>query len=266
MTYYDDAVPVNWDPESGYPKELPDNFYPRTTVGTGETLGLSLTFDIDLNDYYCSSATSVGLKMALHSPAETPHVKEIGTLLPAGSEVKIRIRPDKTEAARNLKSIHRKYRQCLFDGEANLKYFAHYNRRNCEMECQAKQLLRECQCLSYFMPLMDSTARICGIKDGPCIERLGQNTANRSKVILEECQHDCWPSCFDLNFYSDFFSAPISHAGFEIANKHVKNTSSEYAEKNMVVVHFYYTDNTFRSTKQTEFIGITDFLCKYKLY
>ncbi|XP_075158001.1 pickpocket protein 28-like [Haematobia irritans] len=258
--YKDDAVAVNWNPESGYPKELPPKFYPRTAVGTGQTLGLSLTFDVDINDYYCSSATSVGIKMALHSPAEVPHVREIGTLLPAGSETKIRIRPDKTEAALNLKSINKQYRQCLFNGEKHLVYFSHYNRRNCEMECHARQLLKNCGCLSYYMPLIGNNSRICGILDTPCIDRVIQNKLNQSRAVLEDCQHVCWPSCFDLNFYSDFFSAPISHQGFEVANKLVKNVSSEYAEKSMAVAHFYFTDNTFRSTRQTEFVGITDFL------
>ncbi|XP_023304037.2 pickpocket protein 28-like [Lucilia cuprina] len=260
QTYNDEAAAVNWDPERGYPDELPEVFYPRTSVGTGITLGLSLTFDIDLSDYYCSSTASVGLKMALHSPAEIPHVREIGTLLPAGSETKIRIRTDKTEAALNLKSIDKQYRKCLFDGEEKLEYFSYYNRRNCERECQARQLLDSCKCLNYYMPMLEKDARICGLKDTPCVEMVLQNKRNRSHTAMEDCQHKCWPSCFDLNFYTDFFSAPISHEGFAIANKFVKNTTSEYAEKNMAVVHFYFTDNTFRSTKQTEFIGMTDFL------
>uniref|UniRef100_A0A1I8PI06 Pickpocket protein 28-like n=1 Tax=Stomoxys calcitrans TaxID=35570 RepID=A0A1I8PI06_STOCA len=258
--YMDDAVPVNWNPETGYPAKLPAKFYPRKSVGTGQTLGLSLTFDVDINDYYCSSASSVGIKMALHSPAEMPHVREIGTLLPAGSETKIRIRPDKTEAAFNLKPINRKYRQCLFNGEKQLDYFTHYNRRNCEMECNARQLLDHCGCLAYYMPLIDGKARICGILDTSCIDQVIRNTMNKSDTAKEDCQHLCWPSCYDLNFYSDFFSAPISHEGFEVANKLIKNATSEYAEKSMAVAHFYFTDNAYRSTRQTEFVGITDFL------
>lgn len=254
---------VNWNPEKGYPVNLPSQFYPRTAVGTGQTLGLSLTFDIDINDYYCSSTTSVGIKMALHSPAEVPHVKEIGTLLPAGSETKIRIRPDKTEAGRNLRSIDKKYRQCLFNDEKQLDYFAYYNRRNCEMECHARQLLEHCNCLSYYMPMIVNSTRICGMLDTSCIDRVIQNKMNRSRAVLEDCQRVCWPSCYDLNFYSDFFSAPISHRGFQVANKFVKNVSSEYAERSMAVTHFYFTDNTFRSTKQSEFVGVTDFLCEY---
>ncbi|XP_061390871.1 pickpocket protein 28-like [Musca vetustissima] len=260
LPYTDDAVAVNWNPEKGYPDNLPDKFYPRTAAGTGQTLGLSITFDVDINDYYCSSTSSVGIKMALHSPAEVPHVREIGTLLPAGYETKIRIRPDKTEAALNLKSINRKYRQCLFDGEEHLTYFSYYNGRNCEMECQARRLLERCNCLAYYMPLIENNTKICGIIDTPCVKQVAQHNRNRSRAVLEDCQHLCWPSCFDLNFYSDFFSAPISHEGFEISNKLVKNMASDYAEKSMGVAHFYFTDNTFRSTKQTEFVGITDFL------
>ncbi|XP_073828623.1 pickpocket protein 28-like [Musca autumnalis] len=260
LPYTDNAVGVNWNPEKGYPANLPENFYPRTAVGTGQTLGLSITFDVDIKDYYCSSTASVGIKMALHSPAEVPHVREIGTLLPAGSETKIRIRPDKTEAALNLKSINRKYRQCLFDGEQQLTYFSYYNRRNCEMECHARRLLERCGCRNYYMPIIENNTRICGILDTPCVNTVAQNNLNRSRAVLEDCQHLCWPSCFDLNFYSDFFSAPISHEGFEISNKLIKKMSSDYAEKSMAVAHFYFTDNTFRSTKQTEFIGMTDFL------
>lgn len=41
-------------------------------------------------------------------------------------------------------------RQCLAKGEKNLKYFNHYSRSACFIECDARVMLERCQCRPYF--------------------------------------------------------------------------------------------------------------------
>lgn len=242
---------------------MPQKYYPRTAAGTGETLGLSVTMDVNVTDYYCSSTSGVGFKMILHSPAEMPHVREIGTLLAAGMETKIRIRTEKYEAAPNIKSINKKYRQCYFEEEAKLQYYAQYNRRNCEYECMAKVMQRECDCIAHYLPFVVNPIRICGLRDAVCVDAVRRNILNKTSMNLD-CQEQCWPSCFDVIYYMDLFTTPISHAGFDIANEEIKKLSDAYVQRNIAVAHFYFQETTFRSTRQTEFVGMTDFLCKYK--
>lgn len=261
ISYSDGTVPVDWDPEHGYPIKLPPKYYPRTAAGTGENLGLTITANIDSKEYYCSSSNGMGFKISLHSPTETPHIKEVGLFVAAGTETKMRITAVKSEADLKLRSMDKKYRQCLFDSEAELEYFSYYTKRNCEMECLTRTVMKQCGCFSHYMPKIFKNGSICGINDMPCVEKY-----RRISMLSDDNKHDChdlcWPSCFDLTFVPDFFTIPLSHDGFSIENQFVQNMSSADVTQNIAILHMYFKENTYRSQKQTEFIGVTDFLCK----
>ncbi|TMW44537.1 hypothetical protein DOY81_010382 [Sarcophaga bullata] len=248
--------PVDWYSEKGYPKTLPKYFYPQKVAGVGESVGLSIVLDVQQDQYYCSSSNSVGFKIALHSPNESPNVRETGLFIENGKETKLRVRPVKTESEPHLRSIHKKYRHCLFHDEGNLKFFAHYTQRNCEMECVAGITHKYCGCVSFFMPRTNGNISVCNIYDANCERKVLLRMDNSIKSCLDECL----PSCYDLNFEADSFSTKLSHNGFDIVNTRIMNLSHSYVEENLAVVHIYFKENSFRSSMQTEFVGISDFL------
>lgn len=49
-----------------------------------------------------------------------------------------------------IKEISPAKRQCLADGEKILKYFNHYSRSACFVECDANLMIERCQCRPYF--------------------------------------------------------------------------------------------------------------------
>lgn len=57
------SIPLDWSPEKGYPKELPNSFYPRAAQGDGMSDGLTLILDGDIDNYYCSSTNGPGFKV-----------------------------------------------------------------------------------------------------------------------------------------------------------------------------------------------------------
>ena len=65
VSYSDGSVPIDWDPEHGYPENLPILYYPRTAAGTGENLGFTIIFNLEEEDYYCSSSNGKGFKIFL---------------------------------------------------------------------------------------------------------------------------------------------------------------------------------------------------------
>lgn len=258
------AVP--WNAETGYPKKLPKKYYPHTAAGTGESLGLTITLDVQADEYYCSSTNSIGFKMAMHSPTETPNVREVGLLVAAGYETKARVRIEKLEADQKLHKVHLKHRQCEFQDEHKLKYFSTYTQPNCEAECVANSLMHHCGCLSHYMPQRFGNETVCSIYDIACVERIRLHSMlNDDDDNERECDEVCLPSCYDLRFYAEFFSTPLQRKGFQIANQRIQNMSSKYVKNNIAILTMYYKDNSFRSNKQTEFIGMTDVLCEKKL-
>ncbi|XP_014094082.2 pickpocket protein 28 [Bactrocera oleae] len=251
-----DYEPIDWYAERGYPSDLPNKYYPRRIAGTGESLGLSITLDVEADKYYCSSTNSVGFKLSLHSPNESPNVHETGVLIAPGNETKVRVRPDKTETTQKLRSVDTKYRRCLFHDERKLLYFAHYTQRNCEMECIAKMLLQHCGCISFYMPKIYKNSTICNIRSLHCVEMVRL----RKDPTIGSCLDACWPSCYDLTFLVDVFAIPLWSDEFFIENKRVQRYNKTYARKNIAVVNMYFKEYSFRSSIQTEFIGTTDFL------
>lgn len=250
---------VDWYSEAGYLTNMPlRNITPFVTIGTGESLGLSIVLNVQSEEYYCSSSNSIGFKIAQHSPNEAPNVRETGLLLAAGFETKIRISPEKTMTEQHLRSIDKRYRHCLFHNEGDLLFFSHYTQRNCELECVAQMMMKHCGCLSFYMPKVYFNATTCSINDVTCVERVRLNT---NPFEPDVCRNVCLPSCYDLTFSADFFWAPLSHDDFFITNRKVQTLSPQYAVKNIAVVNTYFKENSYRSNIQTEFIGISDFLC-----
>lgn len=56
-------IPVDWNPISGYPKQLPAGFYPRRGIGVGVANGLKIVLNGHTDDYYCSSTNGQGFKV-----------------------------------------------------------------------------------------------------------------------------------------------------------------------------------------------------------
>lgn len=221
-------------------------------------MGLSVTLNMQKNQYYCSSSSSFGFKFAIHPPNEAPNVRETGIFIEAGKETKLRLKHDKIESEQHLRSIRKELRHCLFWNEHKLKFFGHYSQRNCEMECIAEVMLKHCGCVSYYMPQFYDNISICNIDQMNCELRVTLRTDNN----IKSCLDDCMPSCYDMNYKVDTFTAKLSHNGFNVVNVKLQNMSEEYIQDNIAVVHMYFNEHSFRSFLQTEFIGISDFLCE----
>ncbi|KAH8361996.1 hypothetical protein KR200_002218 [Drosophila serrata] len=253
---------VNWHAELGYrrrgsPTDEGISLYPRRSQGTGESLGLSLTLDVQADAYYCSSSSSIGFKVALHSPNESPNVRETGLLLAPGMETKLRIDPAKIVTEKHLRWLDRKYRRCLFRNELRLRWFAHYTQRNCVAECLSGWLLRHCGCVTYYMPRLHWNDTTCPVGKRECVELIRFRTIE----AMESCLEQCLPSCFDLNFNGFAYSTKISHDGFRQTHPNGRwNFTDSYVERSVAVVNMYFKEPAFRANKQTEFIGFSDFL------
>lgn len=258
-----DFVAVDWSNENGYPEQLPTSYYPVTAEGPGESKGLSIILNADIEDYFCSSTNTAGFKVLLHNPTETPLIKELGLIIQAGYESKFRILAEKMDASPEIKDIKVSSRNCLFTSEVNLLYFRTYSKRNCEMECEAAMFLRHCNCIRHYMPRIYGNVSICGLSDLKCIEK--KITSYKGEREEEKsCNEICLPGCFDLTFLPDSFSADLeSGNNFMVKDDFVEKFDKNHVTKNLALVHFYYKDNSYRGYMQSQYIGMTEFLCMY---
>ncbi|XP_050328656.1 pickpocket protein 28-like [Bactrocera neohumeralis] len=258
--YPEGYVPVDWSSEAGYPNDLPEKFIPMKSVGTGESVGLGLILDVESEEYYCSASDSIGFKILLHNPLEVPNMHEIGLLLSAGLETKIRIQPEKVESEKYLRYINKNARKCLFENEKRLKMYIEYTQRNCGIECCVAEILEKCGCVPHYVPKFSGNETTCSMSAYKCAERTRIETMLIDNM-RRDCSDVCLPSCNDLSYMPTLFSAPLILSGFQ--NDNIKaNISNTYLEKNIAVVNIYFKDTIYRSQKNSDFIGITDFLCE----
>ncbi|XP_054087734.1 pickpocket protein 28-like [Zeugodacus cucurbitae] len=251
--YPEGYEPVDWSSEAGYPSDLPEKFIPMKTVGTGESVGLSIVLDVESDQYYCSTSDSIGFKILLHNPLEVPNMREIGLLLSPGRETKIRIQPEKVESERYVRYISKNARKCLFEDEERLDIYNEYTQRNCGVECSASEISETCGCLPHYVPRLYGNETTCSMRESNCVERIRLETM-LLKNSRRDCADFCMPSCNDLSYMPSFFSAPLIHSGFE-NEKFAENISKAYLEKNIAVVNIYFKDTTYRNQKNSDYIG-----------
>lgn len=58
-----DLTPADWTPETGWGSYDRKTTYPRPAAGSGSHMGLFVTLNAEINDYYCSSTNSKGFKV-----------------------------------------------------------------------------------------------------------------------------------------------------------------------------------------------------------
>ncbi|KAM8712439.1 hypothetical protein ACLKA7_012884 [Drosophila subpalustris] len=248
---------VSWDPETGYPKTLPNRYYPRSAVGSGITMGFSVVLDAQLNEYYCSSTNGPGFKVFFHNPITMPDMKDEGLVVGIGYEMNFRLEASRSEAMPSIRSISINNRQCVFMDEKKLLYHNHYSRRNCEKECYAKFLYESCACIPHKYPQIYSNASICTVGDTICIRRASRvENASRSS----KCSKQCLPSCFDLSYMADALYLPLAKRDFRIENAIVANINKSYLLDNIAVVNFYYRETAYYGSMKNVYIGFTEFL------
>ncbi|KAI5635502.1 amiloride-sensitive sodium channel domain-containing protein [Phthorimaea operculella] len=223
------STAVDWTPEGGYPPDSPPDGFPWRAKGVGTHHGLKLVLDANIAEYYCASTKSAGFKILLHNPTETPKIANLGEIYGPGVEARVAIQPRIYDAQPGLQGIDVKKRLCFFSSEKTLLFFRTYTIRNCEMECESRQMLDICKCVLYYMP---TNERQC-----------------------EECLASCTEISFDERMSSGPLLKPLVK---EMANR--TGRSTEYFVENMLVVHFYFEDGKFQRFTKGVIFGLTEFL------
>ncbi|KAF9805785.1 hypothetical protein SFRURICE_009417 [Spodoptera frugiperda] len=222
---------VDWTPEDGYPADAPPDGFPWRPKGKNNTLIL------------------------LHNPTETPKIRNLGGIYGPGREARIAIWPRISDAQPSLRSIDIKKRLCLFSNEKELVFFRTYTLKNCEMECEAQAMLDVCKCVYYYMPKNKST-RICGKADAKCYTNMSLIMPEGRDITCMECL----PACTEIAYMEKLSDAPLKEMLVAQLAKTLGNRTPEYFTENMLVVHFYFEENTFMRFTKGEIFGLTEFL------
>ncbi|GBL74822.1 Acid-sensing ion channel 1C [Araneus ventricosus] len=169
----------------------------QTTLGkvrrTGQTLGLTLTLNIERNEYWDLLSPEYGVRIMIHPREAYPTVDRGGIVLHPGTKSYISIR------IREIERLPYPYGDCTTsfidspisdllkrNNEDYLKNHTYYTYEFCQSVCREVHLLQKCNCIEE---QVNSTHRFCN----PC---------NRLEGVydfyIDECKEE-FKSAFDEN-------------------------------------------------------------------
>ncbi|XP_076678005.1 pickpocket protein 28 [Andrena cerasifolii] len=257
---------IDWNPETGYDENVAADSIPWRPYGAGQFYGLTLVLDADIEEYYCSSSASVGFKMLLHNPVETPKIAEFAFTVTPGEETRVIVAPRISTASKSIISVPQRKRKCFFTSERKLRYYRTYTQKNCVLECEANFTQKICHCVQYYMPKSSNTP-ICEKKDDACATdarramelKLYDDESGITSINASETRScNCYPGCFEINYNVEISQSKLV-PNFNIAENYVK-TSKKYFTENMAVVHLFFVDSQFTKYMKNELFGFTEFL------
>lgn len=200
-------------------------------------LGLSLILDANVSDYYCSSTSSSGFKVLLHSPVETPKMKNYGFSVSTGLETNVVITPKISGASEMIRKVPQKQRQCIFENEANLSYYNIYSRKNCEMECVSLTIEEDCDCVLYYMPRQFNGSKICNRQKATCYEKV---LFSIDSTYSQDKTCSCLPACYEINYGRELSSAKLGNGAFQTAENIFAYRDENYVQNNLAIIHIYF--------------------------
>ncbi|XP_075210433.1 pickpocket protein 28-like [Lycorma delicatula] len=256
---------LNWDLDNGYLDNSKFETYPQRVLHAGKKSSLNIVmmaYNKDL-DYSCRGAVQ-GFKVLLHNPAEIPRVGERYFRVPLNQVVQLAVKPDIMTASKTLSGYSPYERQCFFQHEKQLKYFKVYTQRNCELECLTHFTLKECGCVSYYMPRSNDT-RICGAEKKSCVETVIEKMVENEITSLNSKNEKLTSSCNCLTSCSSIqYDAETSQADFrwqKLMMAYKSNTSNLDLEGlNLAKIIIYYKESQFVTSYRSELYGYADFL------
>ncbi|XP_069704368.1 pickpocket protein 28-like isoform X2 [Periplaneta americana] len=198
---------VDWNPEMGYPPGTPTGTLPFRPRGAGSHLGLTVVLNAETEQFYCSTSASVGFKLLLHNPVETPKIADYGSLIATGREYRVKIKPTITNSTNSLHKVREVDRQCAYSSDRYLRFYRTYTQRNCILECESNYTLSVCKCVPLYLPKEASTP-ICGKQEESCAKEarkmLEMRMVDESSLNLQNgwtkpvCK--CLPGCNELSY------------------------------------------------------------------
>ncbi|XP_055534779.1 pickpocket protein 28-like [Wyeomyia smithii] len=251
-----------WSQENGYQSQATFEAYPFR-AGSGYSLGLSVYLSVDLlnHDPLCRGSTK-GFKLLLHSPAEYPQITKKFVRVPINQEVTIAVKPQMITTTHGLQGYTPERRQCFFNQERHLQFFAIYTQDNCELECLTNYTLKLCGCVLFSMPRNESVA-ICETNEIRCIwwaKNLLYDmgiTGNREEEIRFRSECNCLPACSSVQYDEE-----ITQTQFDWKNWAETLGIQANRLEGIEFAHLaiYYKEPQFMPLRRSELYGTTDFL------
>ncbi|EDV37462.1 nach, isoform A [Drosophila ananassae] len=196
------------------------NFTAERAVG-GLKYGLSVILRYKDDSYDPVQSYSFGVKLLIQESDAFPSAHSSSKFIAFNSEVFAAIRPQETFCSPAVKALSIEDRNCVFRNEFKMRYFKNYVYPNCELNCRVTNMVKFCNCHTYFFDFNRTTDRICTFKDIPCLVDNFANIITRKRSTQCYCPLTCEHLDYDVQI-SDFplkLNMPVADQFYSGINK-----------------------------------------------
>ncbi|KAF5293904.1 hypothetical protein FQA39_LY13609 [Lamprigera yunnana] len=123
---------------------------PLQSIYHGLKFGLTVVINPMVEDHDVQYGYSVGMKTILHHQNQYPSIESTEKLLEPGTEVYFQLSGTRFVASKEVTSLKKSQRHCLFSEDVKLKYFKKYTITNCIAECRIEIIMERCKCIPFF--------------------------------------------------------------------------------------------------------------------
>ncbi|XP_031636281.1 sodium channel protein Nach-like [Contarinia nasturtii] len=133
-------------------------------------------------------------------------------------------------------------RNCLYEGEKQLKYFSRYRESSCRLECILKKMVRACQCLPYYYAMYSRTTKVCDFTDIKCLVDKYWSTYHQQKNETKDCE--CMANCMEITYHAFMSQTRLQPNYFEVGSFY-EGLSDEH-----IILHISFGREVFRAIQK----------------
>ncbi|XP_055316922.1 sodium channel protein Nach-like [Sitodiplosis mosellana] len=133
-------------------------------------------------------------------------------------------------------------RNCLYEWERQLKYFAEYRELNCKLECILTKIESACHCLPYYFSMYSKSTKICDFLDIKCLTDKYWSTYNQEKNDTKNCE--CMPNCVEISYQAVTSQSRLQPNYFDVGSFY-RDLSEEH-----LVVHISFGKQVFKAIQK----------------
>ena len=242
----EDKYPSSWNIDNGYKNNKYNNYPHRANSGGSVGLNVVLKQKRSDLDYICRGPVQ-GFKVHIHRNDEPPAMSTDYFRVGMNEETIIAI---KTEVLNEIED-----NECYDTNDHDLEFFDQYSQSKCELECLAKFMKQECNCVKFSLP-HDAETTVCNQHQLKCY-----NNAE-TKYLTEEAfktnyQCGCLPCCNQIEY-----TAEVSQTEFDFKKvfSAYKQDVDEFPEAIMSRLVIYMKDTHVREVRE---VAVNDKLSYY---
>uniref|UniRef100_A0A8D8FEW8 Sodium channel protein Nach n=2 Tax=Culex pipiens TaxID=7175 RepID=A0A8D8FEW8_CULPI len=181
--------------------------------GAGKHVGLSVTVDIEPQNYMAPTKSFFGADVFLHSPIDFPADSDFEDTLQPGWDVDFCVTPMPIDSSDSLRRVPLKKRQCFMEGEGTVQSGSSFSSNLCMSECRLRTIVKLCNCVPFFFADFNISetegVQLCTLANVNCLRHFRKDFYSLKPPRGLSSKHlrfdlgmdcDCMPSCSFLNY------------------------------------------------------------------